>query len=92
MGFVEDDVIAFFLLNCPEYIPCLSGAVGVGVIVTPINPRYTVDELTRQLIMSRSKAIITTSSYLPIVKKALKQINGRDVGYLDLIYCQIMLQ
>jgi acyl-CoA synthetase (AMP-forming)/AMP-acid ligase II len=85
MGFLEDDVIAFFMLNCPEYIPCLTGAVGVGFIVTPINPRYTVDELSRQLIMSRSKGIITTSSYLPIVKKALNQINGRNIGYLDLI-------
>ena len=83
MGFVEDDVIAFFMLNCPEYITCLSGSVGAGLIVTPINPKYTVDELLRQLIMSQSKGILTTSTYLPIVRKAAKRVKGMNEGLLD---------
>ena len=77
MGFGEDDVLAFFMHNCPDYITCLTGAIGAGIIVTPINPSYTVDELAKQLSMSNSKGIITTVASLGLVKKALGQIKSK---------------
>ena len=77
LGFAEDDVIAFFMTNCPDYITCLTGVIGIGAVATPINPNYTVAELAKQLEMSKSKAIITESSTLPLVKKALEQIKCR---------------
>ena len=77
MGFEEDDVLAFFMHNCPDYITCLTGAIGAGIIVTPINPSYTVDELSKQLLMSNSKGIITTNVSLSLVKKALEQIKSK---------------
>ena len=76
LGFVEGDVIAFFMVNCPDYITCLTGVIGIGAVASPINPNYTVGELVRQLEMSKSKGIITDSSLLPLVKEALAQMKG----------------
>ena len=77
MGFVEDDVLAFFMHNCPDYITCLTGAIGAGIIVTPINPSYTVDELAKQISMSNSKGIIISNDSLALVKKALTHIKSK---------------
>ena len=90
MGFVEDEVLAFFMHNCPDYITCLTGAIGTGIIVTPINPSYTVDELAKQLSMSNSKGIITSNDSLALVKKALTQIKSRineqNISFVKKLY------
>ena len=86
MGFGEDDVLAFFMHNCPDYITCLTGAIGAGIIVTPINPSYTVDELAKQLSMSNSKGIITTNASLGLVKKALGQTKSKIYKKYTLMY------
>ena len=84
MGFEEDDVIAFFLHNCPDYITCLTGAIGAGIVATPINPAYTIGELAKQLQLSNSKGIITTSESLPVVKEALALL--QSTVWKDLLY------
>ena len=76
MGVNKGDVVAVFMTNCPDYITCLTGIIGIGAIATPINPNYTVAELARQLKMSESTCIIAKSDSLKIVKQAITEING----------------
>jgi 4-coumarate--CoA ligase len=59
--------------NNPTYMVALTGASGVGLIVTTVNPGYTVSEVARQLTMSKSKAILTTAVLLPLVNKAIEK-------------------
>ena len=45
MNLKRGDVIAFFMPNCPEYITSLLGTIGIGGVVTTINPNYTANEV-----------------------------------------------
>ena len=81
LGIRKDDVVAFFMSNSPDYITCLTGLIGIGAIVTPINPNSTATELARQLKMSKAKAIITEPSPLPVVREAVEQVDGKYSHY-----------
>ena len=73
-GLTKDDVVAFMLHNCPEYIISLTGIIGVGGIATTINPSYTVTEIARQQKMANSKMIITSSNLVGVVKDVIQKI------------------
>ena len=72
LGLNKGDVVAFFLHNCPEYITGLTGVIGVGGVATTANPSYTATELTRQLEMSNSQMIVTTSNLISVATQAVK--------------------
>lgn len=57
------DVIAILLPNSPEYPIALLGALDSGLIITTLNPIYTPDEISRQLIDSNAKALITLTDF-----------------------------
>ena len=77
LGFKEGEVIAFFLQNGHEYITSLTGVVGVGGVVTTVNPNYTATELARQLEMSDAKMILINSHLIPVVKEALAKVKSK---------------
>lgn len=65
--------VAIFCPNHVDYLPiCLSIAL-CGVKMTPINPLYTLPELTRVLDRSQSKVLIVHVSKLDIALQAVKQ-------------------
>ncbi|VEN46051.1 unnamed protein product, partial [Callosobruchus maculatus] len=55
----KDDIVAIFLPNIPEYIICCLGIMEAGLVVTTMNPIYTAEEVSKQLLDSNAKAIIT---------------------------------
>ena len=50
--------------------------VGVGGIVTTMNPDYTSHEVFRQLKMSKSKIILTQPKSLKVVQEAVSMLKG----------------
>ena len=58
LGIKKGDVVALFLLNCPEHFIAFYGALKAGAIVTPISPVYVSPEIKYQLENSGAKAII----------------------------------
>jgi acyl-CoA synthetase (AMP-forming)/AMP-acid ligase II len=46
------------------------GALWAGGVISPANPLYTVEELTRQLVDSGSKGLVTQLTYLSIAREA----------------------
>lgn len=68
------DVIAILLQNTPEYAICLLGALQAGLIVTTINPTYTEYEISRQLLDSNSKCLITVPELLENSSNAIKDL------------------
>ncbi|KAK4887098.1 hypothetical protein RN001_003369 [Aquatica leii] len=70
----KGDVIAILLPNVADYPICVFGAFQAGLIVTTINPYYTSEEISRQIIDANVKAIVTLSSLYDITQKALKDL------------------
>ncbi|XP_055636647.1 uncharacterized protein LOC129775675 [Toxorhynchites rutilus septentrionalis] len=64
------DTLAICLPNVPEYPAIALGAIEAGLVVTTINPIYTVEEISRQLIDSDSKILCGTSSNYSVLKEA----------------------
>lgn len=57
-GIKRDDHITLVLPNMPEFVISYMAALGIGAIVTPVNPSYTSRELKHILTDSDSKALI----------------------------------
>ena len=97
LGLNKGEVVAFFLHNCPEYITSVTGVIGVGCVATTVNPSYTATELIRQLEMSNSQMVLTTSSLVSVVKQAVESINRKitvvvlDIEIRDTIFYQDMV-
>src|SRR5215217_1081393 len=46
-GFGKGDVLALYSPNLPEYVVAFHAVASLGSIVTPVNPLYTVEELSK---------------------------------------------
>ncbi len=77
-GYKKNDTMAILLTNSINYMVCLTGATGVGVIATTINPGYTASEVARQFKMSHAKCALTSSTHLPVVKEAISKLGKID--------------
>lgn len=68
-------MLNIFAPNDVDVGPVVYGVFFAGGIVSPANPAYSVDELSFQLTNSGSKAIVTTTEFLSIARKAAKKSN-----------------
>lgn len=66
----QGDTIAICLPNLPEYPIATLGAIEAGLTVTTVNPIYTAEEISRQLQLSDSKFVVTTSLGYGVMKEA----------------------
>ena len=62
-------VLGILLPNCIEYPLVFSGAAGVKVITTTINPAYTPREIAHQLSISKARVVVTASDMMPKLKE-----------------------
>lgn len=65
MGLQDGDVVAIILPNLPESPISFLGILEAGLVVTTVNPMYTIDEISRQLKFSKAKALITCGTIAP---------------------------
>ena len=66
-GFRKGDVLAILSPNLPEFIVAFHAAATLGVVTSPINPLYTTEEVEKQLLDSRARALVTVA---PLMEKA----------------------
>ncbi|WP_404458738.1 long-chain-fatty-acid--CoA ligase [Oceanobacillus kapialis] len=59
LGYQKGDHVALIVGNSPYYVISLYGALRLGLVVIPINPMYTANELSYILHNGDVKAIIT---------------------------------
>lgn len=74
LGFQKGDHIALLLGNSPQFIVSLYGALRAGLIVVPINPAYTRNELLYILQNSDTKAVVTTDKLLPVMESMHQEL------------------
>ena len=65
--------------NCVEYVLAFTGAAGVGMTTTTFNPAYTPAEVSRQIITSKAKVMLTNSAFAKTVLDAIK-LSGEWYG------------
>ncbi|KAF4523514.1 hypothetical protein B566_EDAN004585 [Ephemera danica] len=78
-GLKPGDAIGLVMPNCPEFALTLLGAAGAGLIVTPANPAYTAEELSRQFRDAGAKAVVTVPPLLDTVREALERSGGAQL-------------
>ncbi|PSR92110.1 hypothetical protein BD289DRAFT_364997 [Coniella lustricola] len=64
------DVLAFYTPNDIDTPAVTCGVLWAGGIASPVNPLYTVDELTFQLTNAGAKALATHIDFLPKAREA----------------------
>ncbi|XP_049841550.1 uncharacterized protein LOC126291873 isoform X1 [Schistocerca gregaria] len=72
-GLGPGHVLSVFLPNCPEFPIVVLGANEAGVVVTTTNPKYTADELSKQLRDCRPSAAVTTPALHGTVVRAFQE-------------------
>jgi PAS domain S-box-containing protein len=78
-GVRPGDVCAIYSPNVPEYAVIFYGIVMAGGIVTPVNPHYSVTELTHQLRDSGTRFLITTPKLLRIARQGAQLAGVQEV-------------
>ncbi|XP_072757261.1 probable 4-coumarate--CoA ligase 1 isoform X2 [Anoplolepis gracilipes] len=72
IGLKEGDVIALVAPNFPDAILSFLGGLSGGLVITPMNPNYTVDEISKQMLRANAKAVITSTSIASTVLAATR--------------------
>jgi len=78
-GLRKGDVLALYSPNLPEYVVAFHAVATLGGIVTPVNPLYTVEELSKQLDDSGAKYLVTVP---PLLERAREAAEGRGLREL----------
>lgn len=72
MGLKKGDVLALIAPNYPETVMGFLGGLEAGVVITTVNPFYTVHEIGRQLKSSGANAVITSAEVADTVLEAVR--------------------
>ncbi|XP_075232458.1 uncharacterized protein LOC142330877 [Lycorma delicatula] len=83
-GFKPGQVIALVLPNLSEFPIAAFGAIEAGLIISPINPVYTADEMCHQILDSKSIGVITFAGKLNVVQEAKKKVEIKTKGSVSL--------
>jgi len=90
-GFKKGDVLAIYSPNLPEYVVVFLAVLKLGGICTTVNPLYTAQELSKQLIDANAKIVVTVSAFLDKAKTATHThpveeiiLIGNESGYRNL--------
>ena len=77
-GMRKGDVLAIISPNSASFGVQFFATVAIGCTVTTMNPTFTKTEMAYQLKDSGAKCVATTSSLLPVVREAAKEVGIPD--------------
>lgn len=66
-------------IHLSEYAIALLGSIEAALVVTTVNPWHTAEEISKQLISSRPKAIFTLIENADVVKEACSLAQQPDI-------------
>ncbi|KAL1138558.1 hypothetical protein AAG570_008621 [Ranatra chinensis] len=85
LGLQPNDVVTLILPNIAEFPAALLGALEAGLIVSPINPLYTADEILQQVEDSNCKCIITHTECLSKAISVQTSVKSSTHSFLNVI-------
>lgn len=87
LGMQRGDRLAIMMLNCPEYMLVMLGAMSVGIPVTVINSAYTAEEVYHQLQDSDPALVVhdditekVVEAALTLLKKPVRRVTNTDAS------------
>nr|XP_012229595.1 PREDICTED: 4-coumarate--CoA ligase 1-like isoform X2 [Linepithema humile] len=72
IGLKKGDVVALVAPNYPDTVLGCLGILSGELVVTTMNPLYTADEMSRQLLKAKAKAVITAAEIVSTVLNATR--------------------
>ena len=78
-GLRKGDVFAIYAPNCLEYAVAFHAVASLGGITTTVNPLFTADELTHQLIDAGATYLLTIPALLEKAGEAARRAGVREV-------------
>jgi acyl-CoA synthetase (AMP-forming)/AMP-acid ligase II len=78
-GFRQGDVLGLYAPNLPEYAVVAHAVLSLGGVLTTANPLYTPAELSKQLIDSRARALVTVPPFLEAAREAAAEARCREL-------------
>ncbi|XP_066989331.1 probable 4-coumarate--CoA ligase 3 [Macrobrachium rosenbergii] len=81
-GIGKGDTVAIFMPNCPSYAIAYVGTMASGASFTLVNSTFTANEVSYQLVDSRSKVIIVHPLMEGIVMKAISGLQNPPKVYV----------
>jgi len=66
MGILPGDRVLLALENCPEFVISYYAILSAQGIVVPVNPQYTMNELSVIMANALPEAVITTGQVMPL--------------------------
>ncbi len=82
-GVAQQDKIAIYLYNCPEYLEAMYGAFKISMVPVNTNYRYTLDELVYLWDNSDSVAVVFHGSFVPTIDKIRDKVAVRIWLWVD---------
>jgi acyl-CoA synthetase (AMP-forming)/AMP-acid ligase II len=79
LGFSKGDVFAIYSPNIPEYAIAFHAVATLGGVITTVNPSYTAEELTYQLINAGAKYLLTVPDLINQALEAVGQSKVEEV-------------
>lgn len=75
----SDCFLKLFFFNLIEYAIAFLGSVEGGLIATTINPSYTSEEISRQMLSCRPKAVICLAENIDVIRMACVLAQQPDI-------------
>ncbi|MDY6823981.1 MAG: AMP-binding protein [Thermodesulfobacteriota bacterium] len=79
-GIGPGDTFTMIMRNYPEFLYALFGALSIGAIAVPVDPRSKGDKLAFQINNTRSKALLISDEFINSVREIEGQIKDTRVA------------
>lgn len=73
-----------YFINSIEYAIAFLGSAEGGLVVTTVNPSYTSEEISRQMLSCQPKVIICLTDQVDVVKKACTIAQQTDIKVITI--------
>ena len=78
-GIGKGDAFALMMRNHPEFLYALFGALSIGAVAVPIDPRSVGRKLAFQINNTNCKGVITEDLFMGSVKDVMEDIKGAPI-------------
>ncbi|WP_266076286.1 long-chain-fatty-acid--CoA ligase [Haladaptatus caseinilyticus] len=78
-GVGEDDRVAIYLPNVPQFVIAFHGTLMTGGVVVPMNPQYRAREISHLLADSGAKVVVTIPDLVPFVEEVRDETDVEHV-------------
>jgi len=79
MGILPGDRVMLALENCPEFVMAYYAIIKIGGIVVPVDPQYTMNEMSFIALSAQPAAFITNYNLIPLINKLSSEIMFKKI-------------